>query len=105
MRILVGALREAGREPDAFAIGKRVYMAVEDTEQRARERLTPILDGMYGAPGLTERVAVCGPPEACAEQLRDLTAAGARELLLNPMYGYPEQLDALAGVAALVRDG
>jgi alkanesulfonate monooxygenase SsuD/methylene tetrahydromethanopterin reductase-like flavin-dependent oxidoreductase (luciferase family) len=105
MGILVEALREAGRDPDAFPIGKRVYIAVEDTEQRARDRLTPILDGMYDAPGLTERVAVCGPPDACAEQLGSLVAAGARELLLHPMYGYLEQLEALAAVAALVRDG
>ena len=104
LRIVVDALRAAGREPDAFAIGKRVYVAVEDTEERARERLTPILDGMYDVPGLTERVAVCGPPEACAEQLRELAVAGARELLLHPMYGYLEQLEALATVAALVRD-
>ena len=104
LRIVVDALRAAGREPDAFAIGKRVYIAVEDTEQRARKRLTPVLDGMYDAPGLTQRVAVCGPPEACAEQLRDLAGAGARELLLHPMYGYLEQLEALATVAALVRD-
>jgi len=105
MAILVEALREAGRDPDAFPIGKRVYIAVEDTEQRARDRLTPILDGMYDAPGLTKRVAVCGPPDSCAEQLRGLAAAGARELLLNPMYGYLEQLEALATVAALVSDG
>jgi probable F420-dependent oxidoreductase len=105
VRILTDGLREAEREPEAFPIGKRVYIAVEDTEQRARARLTPILDGMYGAPGLTERVAVCGPAEACAEQLRDLVAAGARELLLNPMYDYVGQLEALATVAALVRDG
>ena len=105
VRILVDALGEAGREPDGFPIGKRVYVAVEDTEQRARERVTPILDGMYDAPGLTQRVAVCGPPEACAEQLLQLVAAGARELLLNPMYDYLDQLEALATVAALVRDG
>jgi probable F420-dependent oxidoreductase len=104
VRILADALRTAGRDPGAFAIGKRVYIAVEDTEQRARERLTPILDGMYDAPGLTTRVAVCGPPDACAAQLRELTAAGARELLLNPMYDHLEQLEALATVAALVRD-
>jgi alkanesulfonate monooxygenase SsuD/methylene tetrahydromethanopterin reductase-like flavin-dependent oxidoreductase (luciferase family) len=54
-------------------------------------------------PGLTARVSVCGPPEACAEQLRDLAASGAHELILNPMYGYEDQLEALAGVAALVR--
>jgi probable F420-dependent oxidoreductase len=103
VRILVDALREAGRNPDAFPIGKRVYIAVEESEQRARERLAPVLDGMYGAPGLTERVAICGPPETCAAQLRELAAAGARELLLNPMYGYLEQLEALATVAALAR--
>jgi probable F420-dependent oxidoreductase len=103
-RILGAALHEAGRNSAAFPIGKRVYVAVEDTEQRARERLTPILDGMYDAPGLTERVAVCGPPEACADELRDLAAAGAHELLLHPMYGYLEQLEALATVAALLRD-
>jgi probable F420-dependent oxidoreductase len=105
VRILTEALRTAGRDPAVFPIGKRVYIAVEDTEQRARERLTPILDEMYSAPGLTERVAVCGPPETCATQLRDLIGAGARELLLNPMYDHLDQLEALATVAALVRDG
>jgi probable F420-dependent oxidoreductase len=103
--ILTDALRAAGRDPGAFPIGKRVYVAVEDTEARARERLTPVLDGMYDAPGLTARVAVCGPPETCAAQLRELTAAGARELLLHPMYDHLEQLEALAAVAALLRDG
>jgi probable F420-dependent oxidoreductase len=105
VRLLTDALREAGRDSDAFPIGKRVYIAVEDTEPRALERLSPVLDGMYGAPGLTKRVAVCGPPEACAAQLRDLAAAGARELLLCPMYAYHEQLEALADVAPRVRDG
>lgn len=104
LRIVQDALQEAGRDPDTFAIGKRVYVAVEDTQQRARERLTPDLDAMYDAPGLTERVAVCGPPEACAERLRELVAAGARELLLHPMYDHLDQLEALASLAALVRD-
>jgi probable F420-dependent oxidoreductase len=99
VRLLTDALRAEGRDPEAFPIGKRVYIAVEDTEQRARERLTAVLDGMYDAPGLTARVAVCGPPEACAAQLRELIAAGARELLLNPMYDHLEQLEALADVA------
>jgi probable F420-dependent oxidoreductase len=105
VRLLQEALHATGRDPDAFGIGKRVYIAMEGTQQRARERLTPVLDGMYDAPGLTERVAVCGPPEACAEQLRELVAAGARELLLHPMYDHLDQLEALASVAALVRDG
>ena len=105
LRVLVEALHEAGRDPGAFGIGKRVYVAVEDSEERARARLTPILDGMYDSPGLTERVAVTGSPETCAEHLRGLVDPGAKELLLNPMYDYLNQLEALATVAALVRDG
>jgi probable F420-dependent oxidoreductase len=100
--LLADALREAGRDPASFPVGKRVYIAVEDTEARARERLTPRLDGFYAAPGITDRVAVCGPPDACAEALRELVAAGAGELLLNPLYDYPRQLEALAEVAALL---
>jgi len=101
LSILLEELHKAGRDRETFTIGKRVYIAVEDTEQRARDRLTPILDGMYDRPGLTQSVAVCGPPEACAEKLRNLAAAGARELLLNPMYDYRDQLEALAEVARL----
>jgi alkanesulfonate monooxygenase SsuD/methylene tetrahydromethanopterin reductase-like flavin-dependent oxidoreductase (luciferase family) len=82
VQILTDALRGAGRDSVAFPIGKRVYIAVEDTEQRARARPTPVLDGMYNAPGLTERVAICGPPEACAAHLREATAAGARDVQL-----------------------
>ena len=101
---MLDELREAGRDPDTFGIGKRVYIAVEESEQRARDRHTPVLDGMYDAPGLAERVAVCGPAEACAEQLHELIAAGARDLLLNPMYDYEHQLEALAAVAALMQE-
>jgi probable F420-dependent oxidoreductase len=104
LQIVVDALGEFGRERESFKVGKRIYIAVEDSEQRARERLTPVLDGMYDNPGLTDSVALCGPAEACAEHLRDLVAAGARELLLHPMYDHLEQLDRLAAVAALVRD-
>jgi probable F420-dependent oxidoreductase len=102
---LQDALRAEGRDPAAFPVGKRIYIAVENTEAAARERLTPRLDGLYAAPGITDRVAVCGPPEACAAQLRELVAAGAGELLLNPLYDYSAQLERLATVADLVRRG
>jgi probable F420-dependent oxidoreductase len=100
VRAVMDALSEAGRDPGTFRVGKRVYIAIENTERRARDRLTPILDGMYDAPGLTDRVAVCGPPDACAERLGELVNAGAQELLLHPMYDHLDQLEALASVAA-----
>jgi probable F420-dependent oxidoreductase len=105
VRFLRDALREEGRDPAAFPIGKRVYLAVDDDAGRARQRLTPRLDGFYSAPGMTDRVAVCGSAQACAEHLRGLVDAGAEELLLNPLYDYMDQLEALAEVAALVRGG
>jgi alkanesulfonate monooxygenase SsuD/methylene tetrahydromethanopterin reductase-like flavin-dependent oxidoreductase (luciferase family) len=95
----VRILREAA--PDGFPIAKRVYIAVEDSERRARERLTPVLDGMYGWPGITDRVAVCGPPQQCAEELHRLVAGGAQELVLNPLYDHERQLEACAAVAGL----
>ncbi|HEY7077894.1 MAG TPA: LLM class flavin-dependent oxidoreductase [Solirubrobacteraceae bacterium] len=99
----VELLRE--HAPDGFPIAKRVYIAVEDSEAEARERLTPVLDGMYGWPGITDRVAVCGPPERCAAELRRLVAAGAQEILLNPLYDHPRQLEACAEVARLCASG
>lgn len=95
------AVAEAGRDPAAFPMAKRVYVAVEDSRERALARLTPVLDGMYDWPGITDRVAVAGPPEEVAEQLARLTAAGAGELLLNPLYEPDEQLERLAAIAGL----
>ena len=58
---------------------------------------------MYGWPGMTERCGVCGPPELVAEQLARLAAAGATELLLNPLDDLPEQLERLVEVRELLR--
>jgi probable F420-dependent oxidoreductase len=101
--VVRSALEEEGRDPARFAIAKRVYVAVEDDEAVARRRLGAVIDGMYGASGLGERVAVGGPPERVAEALRALVAAGAQELALTPMYGHLAQLEALAEVVRLAR--
>jgi probable F420-dependent oxidoreductase len=101
--VVRSALEEEGRDPAGFAIAKRVYVAIEDDPDVATARLGSIIDGMYGASGLGERVAVGGPPERVAEALRALVAAGAQELALTPMYAHLAQLEALAEVARLVR--
>lgn len=99
------ALEQEGRDPAGFPIAKRVYIAVEESADVGRRRLGTIIDGMYGASGLGERVSVAGPPEQCAEVLRGMVDAGARELVLTPMYGHLAQLDALAEVLRLARAG
>lgn len=99
-RILDDALAEIGR--DGLPRMKRVYIAVEDDARRAEERLTPVLDGMYGAPGMTARCGLCGPPEQCAESLRTLVDAGASQLMLNPLYDEERHLEAFAEIARLL---
>src|SRR3954471_5157693 len=103
--IVRAAVEEEGRDPERFAIAKRVYIAVEESVEVGTRRLGAVIDGMYGASGLGERVSVAGPAEHCAEVLRGMADAGAHELVLTPMYGHLAQLEALAEVVRLRSPG
>lgn len=93
-------LGEHGRDPAAFPVGKRVYVAVDRDRARAAKRLAEWFGAFYGKPALAEEVAVAGDADACVEGLRAVVAAGAGFLLLNPVFDEIEQLDPLAGIAA-----
>jgi probable F420-dependent oxidoreductase len=92
------ALDDQGRDPTGFGLAKRVYLAVDDDEARARERMGDALGRLYGGFGLPDliSVAVFGPPDAVAEGLREVTAAGAELVLLNPLFDEAEQMERLA---------
>jgi probable F420-dependent oxidoreductase len=98
VRVLREALADRGADAAPFRIAKRVYIAVNDDAERGRRRMAAALDGLYGSFGLRdmERVAVYGPPEACVRGLRDVAAAGAELLLLNPLFDDAEQMERLA---------
>jgi probable F420-dependent oxidoreductase len=102
-RGVLDALEARGRDPESFPRSRRVYLAVEDTREEAVRRLAPLLDGMYGWPGMTERCGLCGPPELVAEELAKFADAGATELLLNPLHDLPGQLERLVEVRDLMR--
>jgi probable F420-dependent oxidoreductase len=93
-------LTEAGRDPAAFPVGKRVYLAVDDDRERAGRRLADWFGVFYGRRELAEEVSVWGPPEACVEGLRQVVEAGARLLVLNPVFDEAAQLDRLAAAVA-----
>jgi probable F420-dependent oxidoreductase len=93
-------LEAAGRDPASFPIAKRVYLSIGASVEEARVALKPALDGMYGAPGLTERVAVYGPPEHCLAELRRLLDGGAGMLVLNTLHDPEGQLDAVTELTA-----
>jgi len=89
------ALRESRRDPDNFAIAKRVYIAVDDRPARAREEMEAALRRHYGREGMAA-VAVTGTPEECVRGLREVSAAGAELIQLNPMFDDAQQMERLA---------
>jgi probable F420-dependent oxidoreductase len=100
VKALQGFLRDAGRDPDTFPIGKRVYIAIDADRQRAMKRLTEWFGAFYGRPQMAEEVSVWGPPAECVERLRDVVHAGARLLLLNPVFDEALHLEQFSSVIA-----
>jgi probable F420-dependent oxidoreductase len=91
------ALAARGRDPHGFPIAKRVYIGVGPDAGRTRERIRAELSAMYGNPADLSEVAVYGPPEQCAEGLREVARAGAERVLLTPLFDDEHQLELLAG--------
>jgi alkanesulfonate monooxygenase SsuD/methylene tetrahydromethanopterin reductase-like flavin-dependent oxidoreductase (luciferase family) len=98
VRTVRAALDEAGRDPATFRIAKRVYLTVDDDAERARRRTGEGLRRIYGYFGLPDLtpVSVTGPPAAVVDGLREVIAAGAELILLNPLFDDAEQLERLA---------
>jgi alkanesulfonate monooxygenase SsuD/methylene tetrahydromethanopterin reductase-like flavin-dependent oxidoreductase (luciferase family) len=77
-------LDEQGKDATGFTIGKRVYVAVDDNAQRARERVVEGLHRIYGdMPGI-EDVPVSGTPDDVVRGVREVIDAGAEMVVLNP---------------------
>lgn len=93
LRSLLGA---AGRDPAAFPVGKRVYIAIDRDRERAGHRLAEWFGAFYRRPELAAEVAVWGGPEECVERLREIVAAGAGFLLLHPVFDEMEHLERFA---------
>ena len=96
MMVLHRALGEAGRDPAAFGVGKRVYIALDDDRERAGARLAEWFGAFYGKPELAAQVSVWGGAGACIDGLAEVVASGARLLLLNPVFDEADQLERLA---------
>jgi probable F420-dependent oxidoreductase len=92
---------EAGRSKADFPLSKRVYLALDENESRARERLTDWFGYYYGNRELMERVAVYGAPARVQEQLAAWSEAGVDEFILNPVYDQEAHLEQLAKLTGL----
>ncbi|MGW3471479.1 LLM class flavin-dependent oxidoreductase [Saccharopolyspora sp. NPDC000995] len=97
VRTVVAALAEQERDSAEFPIAKRVYVAIDESPERGRERMNAALARLYGRRSATiESAAVAGTPEDCVRALREVEAAGAQRILLSPMFDHAEQTERLA---------
>jgi probable F420-dependent oxidoreductase len=95
-RKLSGYLAEARRDPATFSMAKRVYIAVDQNKARAEKRLSEWFGWYYRGADLAARVAVYGDQRECTEKLAEIVEAGARLLILNPVFDVLEHLELFA---------
>jgi probable F420-dependent oxidoreductase len=89
-----GFLEEAGRDESRFMLSKRLYVAVDDDEARARAKLSEALSHQYGARDYRS-MGVAGAPGRIAEEIGRIREAGAHHLVLNVLYDHLEQMEAV----------
>lgn len=103
--LLKTELKNAGRDPAKFLISKRVFIAVHETDQSAREQVHAWFNrGVSHNPQssqLTDLAGVYGTPTKVREQLEALKEMGANHIVLNPNSHYLQQLEALAEIVGL----
>ncbi|HEX5320678.1 MAG TPA: LLM class flavin-dependent oxidoreductase [Stellaceae bacterium] len=99
--ILKEALAARGRDPAAFPISKRIFMAVDDNPAMARRELNRWFTEVYHNPPGTDASGIHGTPEQVRARLEEVVAMGANHLMLNPVSNFAEQLEALAEVVGL----
>jgi len=97
VQIVRAALAEAGRDPDEFPIAKRLYTAVDDNTERARQRINDAMERIYGrrVPAI-EAAAVAGTPAVCAAEADRAAAAGAELILFTTLFDQAEQAERIA---------
>ena len=90
-----------GRTQKEFPISKRVYLAIDDDQDRAFRRLTEWSGNYYGNPEVPARSAIWGSAAKVQEQLAQWSELGVDEFVLNPVYDYERHAEQLAEMTGL----
>jgi len=95
--VVRAALAEAGRPAESFPIAKRVYVAIDEHAERARERINAALTELYGRRvEAIEAAAVAGTAADCVRELHRVAEAGAELTLCTALFDQTEQMEQLA---------
>ena len=101
VQLLRSFLREEGRNEASFPVSKRVYLHVDDDASRAKRILDAFFTERYpwmikSNPNFVADICVWGPPEQCVQGLKEVVAAGAEMIVLNPIQDFVVQFERLA---------
>ena len=69
---------------------------MDSNHKQAEKRLREWFGLYYGKPEMASRVSIWGGRDECLDKLGVLVQAGAKHLLLNPVYNVMEHLELLA---------
>ncbi len=94
--IVTSHAADLGRDPAALVPAKFCYIDVDDSEERALERLQSRLPRYYGAPYDAANLALYGPPAKCIEGAMRLLDAGVRTLIFATVTSDRAQLHRIA---------
>lgn len=94
-------LDEARRDPATLPLSKRVYLAIDDDAERAKRRLDEFFAARYPwqiqrNPNFVADICAWGGTAEVADSLAQVARAGASTIILNPLWDFEEQLEALA---------
>jgi alkanesulfonate monooxygenase SsuD/methylene tetrahydromethanopterin reductase-like flavin-dependent oxidoreductase (luciferase family) len=94
-------LDEEKRDPQTLPLSKRVYLAVDNDAARAKRRLDEFFAVRYPwqirrNPDFVADICCWGSAAQVAEGLAKVVGAGAGMLILNPLWDFKEQMEALA---------
>lgn len=97
VQVVRAALAQAGRDPAAFPIAKRVYIGIDDNAGRGRERMNAAMERIYGrrVPAI-EAAAVAGTAADCVREVQAVADAGAGLILFTTVFDQAEQAERLA---------
>lgn len=90
---------ESGRDPSALDNVAQLPICVDDSYEKANERVGTFIQRYFDVAPWSESTAdsaIRGTPEQCAEQIARHLEVGARHLVFIPCSYAPEQVDAIA---------
>ena len=95
------ALEEYGRDANTFTIGKKQFLALDDSIERATQRMRDGAGHQIGDADLGERGSLRGPSSVIAAGLQEIVDAGADLVVLNPVDDLLDQVEHLALVMGM----